>query len=95
MEMFKYPKLISQLSENADAAQADIDGLMADLIAFAFLARVQTYFDEDGQLVDREALIVESTDFVKRVILAVAEFTAAFCGEPTEEDDLIFKQTKH
>ena len=93
--MFKYPNIISQLSESADAAEADLDDLMADLIVFAFLAQVQQNFDEDGQLADRDGLVSASGDFVKRVILAVAHFTAAFCGEPTEQDDVILKETKH
>lgn len=95
MGLFKYPELVSQLSENADEANVNIEDFTADLIVFAFLARIQTHFDEDGHLADREALVVESADFVKRVLLAVAQFTAAFCGEPTEEDDLVLNETKH
>jgi len=95
MAVFKYPKLIAQLSESADAAEADIDDFTTDLIHFVFMAQVQEYFDEEGQLVDRDGLVVGSGEFVKRVIMAVAHFTAAFCGEPTEEDDITLQKTKH
>lgn len=95
--MFKYPDLISKLTEDADAVEADIDDFTTDLIHFSLMARVQRNFDEDGQLLDRDGLLAESSNFVKTVIMAVANFTAAFCDEPTEEDEAVLSrsQTKH
>ena len=95
--MFKYPEIITKLSENADEVGAGVEDLTSDLIHFALAAQVQQHFDEDGQLLDRHGLISGSGEFVKRVLMAVAAFTAAFCDEPTDEDldVLSHSKTKH
>ena len=95
MALFKYPELIAKLTEEADAVEADIQDFTTDLIHFSLMARVQQSFNEDGDLIDRDSLLLQSSDFVKTVIIAVANFTAAFCDEPTDEDEAVLSQTKH
>lgn len=95
MATFNYPEVITELSESADAAGADVEGLTTDLINFALMARVQHHFDEDGQLLNRQGLIEGSSEFVKSVLLAAAAITAAFCGEVTAEDEAALHETKH
>lgn len=95
MELFKYPKLITELSESADRESAEVEGFTSDLIQFAFLALVQDHFDTEGQMVDRDAVVAGSAEFIQKTVLLVAGLVAAFCGEPTEEDELFLNPTKH
>ena len=96
MATFKYPKIIDVLVDAADDDDVDPRDFSSDLMRLALSGYVQEHFDDEGELLDREGLVLATKDFINAVIWEVAGFMAASCGEPTEDEEAtVTNSTKH